>query len=326
VRRGSWTALLLCSAALATAPLPLGCTGVRRDSAEPAAPDAPAATPLLWHARAPGGGDLYLLGSVHLRAVDAQALGREIQQAYAASNELVVEVDLSHMTPADGKASTERYAMLPPQLTLDALISPETRELLARYVKSRDLPADQIQRYKPWFVAQLVLVTELRAAGYDAELGVDRAFIDQASGEKSIVGLETIASQFAMLDGLSLELQELMLKDTLLRIDELEDSTRKLLAAWSDGDEAELERQIFEPLEEVPELEAYYDALIWQRNTSMAARLVELASDGQTRFVVLGAGHMVGSKGIPAQLAAQGFAVERIRVGAAPDAAVAPAP
>ena len=61
----------------------------------------------------------------------------------------------------------------------------------------------------------------------------------------------------------------------------------------------------------------------------MAARLVELAGDGQTRFVVLGAGHMVGPKSIPAHLAEQGFAVERIRVGAAsaaPDAAVAPTP
>ena len=318
MRRGRWTALLLCSAALATALAPLGCAGVRRDPAERATPPA---TPPLWHARAPGGGDFYLLGSVHLREVDAQALGPEVRQAYADSNELVVEVDLSQLTPADAKVSTERYAMLPPQLTLDALISPETRELLARYLKSRGLPADQIQRYKPWFVAQLVLVTELQAAGYDAAVGVDRVFIDQAeSGEKSIRGLETIAAQFAMLDGLSLELQELMLKDTLLRLDELEGNTRELLEAWSDGDEAELERQIFEPLQKVPELGPYYDALIWQRNASMAARLVDLAGDGRTRFVVLGAGHMVGAKGIPARLAEQGFVVERIRFEPAPPA------
>jgi uncharacterized protein YbaP (TraB family) len=61
----------------------------------------------------------------------------------------------------------------------------------------------------------------------------------------------------------------------------------------------------------------------------MTARLVELARDGKTRFVVLGAGHMVGSRGIPAQLAEQGFAVEKIAsqpAAAAPDTAVAPAP
>jgi hypothetical protein len=328
VRRERWTALL-CLAALATAMAPLGCAGIRRDRAEAGAPNAPAATPLFWRARAPGGGELYLLGSVHVREVDAPGLGPEIQQAYARSSELVVEVDITRVTPEQGKASAERYAVLPPQLTLDAVVSPDTRELVARYVASRGLPAEQIQRYKPWFVAQLILVTELQAAGYDADLGVDRAFIDQASGVKSIVGLETIDSQFEMLDGPALELQELMLKDSLLRIDDLEKTTGKLLDAWSRGDEAELERQIFQPLEQVPELEEYYDALIWQRNASMAARLVELADDGQTRFVVLGAGHMVGARGIPARLAEQGFVVERVRPDAAPrspDAAAAPRP
>jgi uncharacterized protein len=310
VRRGRRTALLLASALVLA---PLGCAGLGSHHAEPAAVGGPSATPLLWHARAPGGGELYLLGSVHLREIDAQGLSPEIQQAFVDSNELVVEVDLSNVTPVDAKEAIEHYAMLPPQLTLDSLIAPETRELLAGYAKSRGLPADQLQRYKPWFVAQLVLVTELQASGYDAALGVDRAFIDQASGEKSIVGLETFASQFAMLDGLSLELQELMLGDTLRRIDDLEGNTRMLLEAWSSGDESELERQIFQPLDEVPELEAYYDAMIWQRNASMTARLVELAGDGRTRFVVLGAGHMVGAKGIPARLAQQGFAVERIR-------------
>jgi uncharacterized protein YbaP (TraB family) len=317
-----WTAPLLCSAALAMGLSPLACAAAR-----PGPSTAAAATPLLWHARAPGGGGFYLLGSVHLRALDAQALGGEIQQAYAASSELVVEVDVSQLKPEEAKASVERYATLPPQLTLDGLLSPETRELLAGYVESRGLPEEQIQRYKPWFVAQLVLITELLRAGFDPELGVDQVFIDQASAEKSIVGLETIAAQFAMLDSVPLELQELMLEDTLLRLDELEGSTRELLEAWSGGDEAELERQLLEPLEEVPELEPYYDALFWRRNVSMAARLVELAGDGQTRFVVLGAGHMVGPKGIPARLAEQGFAVERIRVGAAPaDAAAAPVP
>jgi uncharacterized protein YbaP (TraB family) len=327
VRSERWIAVL-CLAVLATAFALLGCAGIGRDRAEADAANA-GATPLFWLARAPGGGELYLLGSVHVRVIDAPELGPEIQQAYARSDALVVEVDITRVTPEQGKAAAERYAELPPQLTLDAVISPETRELVARYVESRGLPADQIQRYKPWFVAQLILVTELQAAGYDADLGVDRAFIDQASGVKAIVGLETIDSQLAMLDGPALELQDLMLKDSLLRIDDLEKTTEKLLAAWSRGDETELERQIFRPLEQVPELEAYYDALIWQRNASMAARLVELAADGKTRFVVLGAGHMVGARGIPSRLAEQGFAVERIRPGSAsgsPDAAATTRP
>jgi uncharacterized protein YbaP (TraB family) len=146
VRRGRWTALLLGLAALATALATLGCAGASRDRSAPATRGAPAATPLLWHARAPGGGDLYLLGSVHVRAIDAQALGPEIQQAYADSSQLVVEVTRRLRLRTEGAPT---IAMLPPQLTLDALIRRNAR-LVAAW--DRGLPADQIQRYKPWFV------------------------------------------------------------------------------------------------------------------------------------------------------------------------------
>ncbi len=48
----------------------------------------------------------------------------------------------------------------------------------------------------------------------------------------------------------------------------------------------------------------------------MAGRLHQLAKDGKTRFVVVGAGHMVGEQGIPALLAERGWQVDR--VGGAP--------
>ena len=327
MRRTRGFALGLSAAALAAALASFGCAGGWRDRAAPPVAAAPRATPLFWHAQAPGGGGFYLLGSVHIRAVDAPALGPEVEQAYRRSDELVVEVDVSRITPADVEAQTQRYATLPPHLRLDALLAPETRELLARYVESHALPAERLQRYKPWFASQMILMTELEAAGYDAARGVDRAFVDQAGGEKPIAGLETLASQFALLDGQTLAVQELMLKDVLLRSDDLVARTNELLEAWSRGDETALERKIFLPVEEAPELESFYAAFFWRRNAAMAARLVELAGDGQTRFVVLGAGHLLGAKGIPALLAEQGFVVERVIPGEAslsPDVASPP--
>jgi uncharacterized protein YbaP (TraB family) len=314
MRRGR-AAWIACCALLAP-PLGFGCACAPRDRV-PSPAAGRAATPLFWQARSPDGGAYYLLGSVHVGSATATPMGVVIEQAYARSQELVVEVDMSHVTPAEVEYHAGRYASLPSDVTLDALLSSETRELLASYVESRNLPAERIQGVKPWFASTLILALEFQAAGYDAALGVDRVFIDQADGEKPIVGLETIASQLAMLDGLPLELQELMLKGALLRLDDFADYTRELLGAWASGDESDLEQRIFQPLEDFPELSALYEAIYWRRNASMTARLVELAGDGQTRFVVLGAGHMVGDKGIPALLAAQGFIVERIDSGAA---------
>jgi len=313
-----------CAIAVTAALAGSGCAGVGSESP---APPAAVATPLFWHAKAPAGGELYLLGSVHVRAADAPALGPEVAQAYARSDQLVVEIDASQITPEEVEAQTQRYAVLPPQLRLDALLEPETRELLARFVAAHGMSGEQVQRYKPWFASQMILMTELASAGYDAALGVDKDFVDQASGEKPIVGLETLASQFATLDGQTLAVQELMLRDVLLRGDSLVAYTGDLIDAWSRGDEAALENQIFQPADEAPELAAFYAAFFWRRNAAMTARLVELARDGRTRFVVLGAGHMLGEKGIPALLAQQGFVVERVNSGAdarLPDAATAP--
>jgi uncharacterized protein YbaP (TraB family) len=44
----------------------------------------------------------------------------------------------------------------------------------------------------------------------------------------------------------------------------------------------------------------------------MAGRLHQFAKDGKTRFVVVGAGHLVGDQGIPTLLAERGWQVERV--------------
>jgi uncharacterized protein YbaP (TraB family) len=309
---------MLCAAALLGA---LGCAGGGpRDRAELPHANASAAAPLFWHALGPGGGAYYLLGSVHVRAAGAPTLGPEIEGAYARSHALVVEVDDSKLTPADVGYYKDRFAVLPTHLTLDALIEPGTRKRLARWTRSRELPPEQIQNLKPWFASLLIQQHEFRAAGYDAALGVDRSFIDQASGRKPIVALETIASQFEAFDGLPIELQERMLDDVLRRVDELPEHAQAVLEAWTRGDGPALEHHVYESLHEHPELEPYYEAIYWRRNAAMSERLVALAADGRTRFVVLGASHMVGAKGIPSLLAARGFRVARVPTG--PDAAL----
>ena len=63
-------------------------------------------------------------------------------------------------------------------------------------------------------------------------------------------------------------------------------------------------------LDVTAELDGFYERLFFERNRRMVARLLELGQDGRTRFVVLGAGHMLGEEGIPALLARQGYRVE----------------
>jgi uncharacterized protein YbaP (TraB family) len=170
-----------------------------------------------------------------------------------------------------------------------------------------------VSAMQPWAVAALLSVLEFQALGYDAAHGVDKQLIDGAASRLPIRGLETTASQLEMMSGLSAHLQELMLLDTLTRTEVLQRELVDLIDAWSRGDEAKLTELLFAPLVENPELAEFYEAVFFDRNRAMAEQLVRLSADGRRRLVVLGAGHMVGPRGVPALLAARGFVVQQLQ-------------
>jgi hypothetical protein len=168
---------------------------------------------------------------------------------------------------------------------------------------------------KPWYVTNLLVVMELRNAGFDAEHGVDRRFIRRA-GDKAIVELESADAQFELLDGLPLDVQEVMLQDALNRSPGFDQATEQLFEAWRRGDEPALQEIVFRPAASDADFKSFYEMIFFQRNRAMSEQLAELARDGKTRFAVLGAGHMLGPRGIPALLCERGFEVRRVSGGA----------
>jgi len=270
-------------------------------------------TPALWRAEGPEGreGTLYLLGSVHVGRTRLD-FGPEVATAWTRSEELVVEVDLTVIGEDAMTEMTYQYAELAPPLTLRDIVSGETWGQVSAYAALRGLNVADLAGLKPWFAALTIVQIELRLAGYGAEHGVDRYFMDAAGTQKPIVALETLASQLDLLNRLPASLQESMLKDALQRVDGFPEEAAALVDAWGDGDEDKLEALVFEPVGELPELEVFYDLVFTRRNRSMAARLLELGGDGKTRFVVVGAGHLVGDQGVPALLARAGYGVTRI--------------
>ena len=83
--------------------------------------------------------------------------------------------------------------------------------------------------------------------------------------------------------------------------------------AWARGDDQEVERIVYRSMYQSPQLSTYYERMLLGRNESMTQRLASLARDGKLRFVVVGAGHMVGERGIPVLLRDYGFRVDRVR-------------
>ncbi len=302
-------------AALVAALAGLGCASAAFEAGCSSREGSRTPAPLMWRAEPRGaGGVLYLLGSVHFEMERAERFPPPIEAAYARSDELVVEVDLRGAAGPDADPGAQERGLLAPPTRLADVLSAPTLELLKRHLAERGLSLALVEGRKPWYVTHLLVAMALREAGYDAAHGVDRWFLERADG-KPVVALETAVAQWETLDRLPLRIQESMLRDALNRSPRFDRATDQLVGAWRRGDERALQALVFRPIAGGADFESFYEAIFFERNEAMARRLGEFARDGKTRFAVLGVGHMLGPRGIPALLCERGFEVRRVSGG-----------
>ncbi len=279
-----------------------------------AAREESSSAPALWRALGPSGGEaFYLIGSVHLGRRSMLRFPRAVDDAYLRSAELVLEIGADELRPDAASELARRYAWIRPPATLSDRVSPATIAVLTRYLASRGDSIGPYLQMQPWFIAQQIEAREALRVGLDAAFGVDRHFASRAAGGKPVVGLETAESQMQVLAWLPRATQEELLLDAIERARDARNGSEGVARAWARGDDQELERIIYRSMHESPQLATYYERMLIGRNESMAQRLASLARDGKLRFVVVGAGHMVGRRGIPVLLRDYGFRVDRVR-------------
>jgi len=296
-----------------------GCAS--RAPEEAAAPEAvqPArVSPSLWSIQLgepgeEGAGRIYLLGSIHLGEPQMMDLGPIVDRAYRDSDELVVEVDLSQLGKEESLAMARRHGMYEPPETLRDHVSRETWRALDAYMLQRGIPRPAFEGFRPWLAALTVAVIEFHEMGYDPQFGVDRVLIDRSQGRKPITALETAEGQYGMLAGLPAEIQEQMLREMLDRVGDFREDAVRMVSAWQTGDDAALEQVALRTLHDDPGYAAFYERVVFERNRRMTERLLEASADGRTRFVVVGAAHLLGDRGILADLASRGYKVEEAR-------------
>ncbi|HUH67141.1 MAG TPA: TraB/GumN family protein, partial [Syntrophales bacterium] len=78
------------------------------------------------------------------------------------------------------------------------------------------------------------------------------------------------------------------------------------------GDTGTMESTFTKSLSENSRFSVIYDKLIYKRNRGMAAKIEGYLRTGSNYFVVIGAGHLLGDKGIIQLLKNRGYSVEQL--------------
>jgi uncharacterized protein YbaP (TraB family) len=265
----------------------------------------------LWKME-PGSSTVYLLGSIHAADHSLYPLPSVIEKAFEQSQYLVMELDLSQVQSLQSQQVVLSQALLE-EGSLPDLFSKTEYTRLNVELRHYGLSLDQFAPFKPWFVSLTLLQEGLRKLGFNPENGIDWYFHQRAQGRKAVLELESLEEQVAVLAGWDIEKQKLMLRYTLHEMESLEKYFDSILASWRAGDAAGLERRLFAPQQKDPQMTVVYHRIFRDRNYAMVDRIKRMFTQRPgTYFVVVGAGHMVGSEGLVELFRREGYPVEQL--------------
>jgi len=254
----------------------------------------------MWKITGKKGRSAYLLGSMHLVTPNVYPLKPEIEQAFKDSSSMVCEANIKAMSPQKLGALALAKGVYLGDDNIEAHISKDTKAALDKFFAGKG-GIEKMQKMRPWLLATLIIVLGVKKLGYDEKLGIDNHFLDaSATAGKKIYELEGAEFQLNLISGLSDDLQDKFLMSSLLDIKELESSMTQMSDAWKSGDAGALDELLSKTFTEHPELADVQRLLITDRNIAMTEGIEKLLEEKEHPFVVVGAAHLVGDKGIVA--------------------------
>jgi len=257
---------------------------------------------LLWKIEIRGSAPSYLFGTFHSSDPRITTLPCPVQAAFDRADSYAMEV----ITNGAGIVSMAEAMFLPEPQTLKALLGDALYQDTLRAVGADPQQgATGINRMKPWAVMMM-----LAAPREHRGLFLDMALQLRATRQgKNTHGLETMAEQIAVFNGMSLADQIVLLKDAIQMASTSREVIEELAQAYLQRDLNSLLalQDKYKPADARVQEEMERRLLI-QRNHIMAERMHALLKEGNA-FIAVGALHLPGEHGLLRLLTAAGYRV-----------------
>jgi uncharacterized protein len=282
--------------------LALGLCLLRPAAAQQADASAPGRHSL-WKMTGPSN-TVYLLGSIHLLKKDNYPLPAQIEAAFSNAQLVVFETDFAKMDEPKAQQELLTRAQLPAGQTLRQQLSAATYARFNKQVQAAGLSDEMFARLKPSVAAIMLEVLVLQNLGFTPGYGVDQHFFKAARQQsKTIVPLESVETQIALVTDFSPAEGEMIMKTSLADMDQAKQSFGEVLQAWQSGDAVRLEKLLQRARGEAP---AIFQRLVTDRNQRWVPKIESLLGGEKNAIIIVGAGHLVGSDGLIALLSKKG--------------------
>jgi len=265
---------------------------------------------LIWTA-----GTLTLMGSIHTLSEKAFPLPDVFLKSYRDADVLVFETDMERLNTPDFQAEFQSLGLYPDGDHIQNHLSPHVYHKLLSTLDELHIPKKMYTRFRPWFCALALTTLHFQEQGYGPRNGLDSYFFNMAQQDgKTLAHLESPEDQLHLLQSLNGdEAEEKFLLQSLQQMGGDGSMAEEMASAWARGDAGALHSLIMAGFEDFPKL---YERFFIQRNRNWLPAIEKLIHSGNHCLVIVGAGHLVGPRGLVRMLEDQGCQVHPIRIEA----------
>jgi uncharacterized protein YbaP (TraB family) len=253
---------------------------------------------------------VYLAGSVHLLKAADSALPPAFDHAYKGSKALVMELAIDKIDPMETASWMMENGMLAEGTTLRATIGEDRYRRVSKEAERLGVPMEAADMLQPWALGLQLIEMQYMQLGFDPQQGVEQQLQVKAQADgKPISGLETMAEQLGVLQGMSMPDQARFLDMIVTDMRDVESETQSVVTAWRSGDAAKMAALLSDEYKTFPNL---YRLLVSDRNKRWVPQIEKLLHGNQDYFVVVGALHLVGDGGLLELMRHDGYKPETL--------------
>jgi uncharacterized protein len=252
---------------------------------------------------------LYIGGTCHVLRNSDYPLPAEFDQAYAAADTLVFEVDPAELQDPAFATQLLAKSTYTDGRSLKSVLSAEAYAALEAQGKKSGLPIEILNGIKPAMALTMLTMQELAKIGV-SEQGVDQHYHNRAVKDgKSVKDLETVAFQIELIAALGDGIENELVLYSLQDLDQISVLFDELILTWERGDMPALEKLFISDIAQYPEL---YAKLLVDRNARWLTQLEAFLATPETEFVLVGVAHVAGPDGLLALLREKGHTVNQV--------------
>ena len=253
----------------------------------------------------------YLFGTVHVGDASMKGLPEKVTKAIDQSEQVVVEVDISKLTPLQMQQRSMPFMMLKDGKTLQTELSKQNYNKLKDYFAKKSIDIAMFNGLKPWAVMVTMMQIEFQNAGFSDQTGIDKQVLAYAKKQNITIGeLETLEQQLQMFDGMALLSNE-MIEETFEQLADINTYFIKLVNAWKNGDMDTLTEYYNMSFDESNYGEISEQVMLVNRNNKWVEQLVPRLTN-ERLFIAVGALHLPEQHGLIKQLTDAGFTITRL--------------